>query len=419
MATSKLDYLKKYMDADSQNGTDKVKKKKKKHGGKKLHNIKVFDAQADYKSFDKDDTHDEQFDLIEEKPVLFAEDGATIFTKEYEEKELKKKTNWKTVESNKNTNKKRHDSSGDDLSPPRAAPRRKRHDSDASDMSPPRNRKKRHDSSGSDISPVRKNQPRRKRHDSSGSDFSPVRTKQDDDSDLSPQRMQARSDSDFSPERPSSKKNSKGKRSEIKPEIVKKAGLQSASELRKENEMRRLQEKEKFKKLDKETSGRGAETVHRDRSSGKKIDVKLEALKKRREEEQKFEEREKHAVWGRGVAQEKEHAKKLEDALHEISKPLARYKDDKDLDSLLKAQDREGDPMAAYMAKKKAKPLKNQPSKPTYKGPKPAPNRFNIMPGFRYDGVDRSNGFEKERFATINKMKTFKEAKHKWSVEDM
>ena len=45
----------------------------------------------------------------------------------------------------------------------------------------------------------------------------------------------------------------------------------------------------------------------------------------------------------------------IEEALHEISKPLARGKDDEDLDQHLRAQDREGDPMLAYM-KKKAKP---------------------------------------------------------------
>lgn len=57
--------------------------------------------------------------------------------------------------------------------------------------------------------------------------------------------------------------------------------------------------------------------------------------------------------------------------------------------------------------------------KPRYRGPAPPPNRFGIMPGYRWDGVDRSNGFERQVFAKEAEHKAVSESKYKWSTEDM
>lgn len=57
--------------------------------------------------------------------------------------------------------------------------------------------------------------------------------------------------------------------------------------------------------------------------------------------------------------------------------------------------------------------------KAVYRGPPAPPNRYNIMPGSRWDGLDRSNGFEKKFYESINSKKAREEEAYKWSIEDM
>jgi pre-mRNA-splicing factor CWC26 len=53
------------------------------------------------------------------------------------------------------------------------------------------------------------------------------------------------------------------------------------------------------------------------------------------------------------LKQVEEQKENLQQALHEMSKPLARYADDKDLEEHLRNQEREGDPMLEYIRSKK------------------------------------------------------------------
>ena len=55
------------------------------------------------------------------------------------------------------------------------------------------------------------------------------------------------------------------------------------------------------------------------------------------------------------VAQTKQNKEKVADYLHEVDKTLARYRDYKDLEMMLKEKEREDDPMLAYMKQKKEK----------------------------------------------------------------
>lgn len=59
------------------------------------------------------------------------------------------------------------------------------------------------------------------------------------------------------------------------------------------------------------------------------------------------------------------------------------------------------------------------PVKPRYRGPDPQKNRFDIWPGYRWDGVDRSNGYERRLFESIANRHAKAQEAYLWSVEDM
>ena len=54
-----------------------------------------------------------------------------------------------------------------------------------------------------------------------------------------------------------------------------------------------------FSKMDPSVSGKGSETVCRDKM-GRKKDIKMDRIKRREEERKEMEENEKFMEWGRG-----------------------------------------------------------------------------------------------------------------------
>ncbi|KAK3107918.1 hypothetical protein FSP39_025131 [Pinctada imbricata] len=292
--------------------------------------------------------------------------------------------------------KKRQYDSDSDASPPR----RKRQNSD-SDQSPPRKQRK----SKSDLSSQRK---QIKDFDSDQSP--PRRQKRDSDSDQSPPRRQKRgSDSDQSPPR-------KHKKDKMEQTLSgKKAGLSSAKDMKREAELLKQREDQAFKQIGDDVSGKNAKTVFR--KSGKHMKKQEEITPEERARKEK--QAAQYKVWGKGLKQAELQEATVEDTLHEMSKPMARYKDDEDLNSMLRDQHRAEDPMAAFINKKKTGSTGKTKAKPVYSGPAPPPNRYNIMPGYRWDGVDRSNGFEKSIFAKISNKKAVDAMAYEWSVQDM
>ncbi|RLM55812.1 hypothetical protein C2845_PM10G02290 [Panicum miliaceum] len=337
----------------------------------------------------------------------------------------------------------RHDSEeAQDMSPPRrrmrhdseepqdmSPPRRRRHDSEEpQDLSVPR-RRARHDlEEPKDMSPPR----RRRRHDSEEpKDMAPQRRKHQDSTkvdDLSPPRRrnmgQSPEDGDISPPR-------KGKKEGAQKQ-ARKAGLMTAEEVK--EDIRKIKEDEmlKFAAQDPSLVGKGAKAVFRDKE-GKRISE--EEMRKSKESEKP---KEIHIEWGKGLAQKREAEARFKELEAEKSKPFARTRDDPELDSMLKNRIRWGDPMAHLVKRKDPEVLledfgddekmkesgfivpQNIPSHSWLKrGVDPPPNRYGIKPGRHWDGVDRSNGFEKDMFKLKNEKQAMEQEAYLWSVSDM
>lgn len=158
--------------------------------------------------------------------------------------------------------------------------------------------------------------------------------------------------------------------------------------------------------------GVGTSTIIRDAETGRILD-KAEMKQKALEERLK-KERQTQMEWGEGLVQRRE-SELLQSKLElQSSQPFAILKSDDVLNEKLKQRYHWGDPMASNRIEKSSSRLK----RPMYKG-NAFSNRFGILPGHRWDGVDRSNGWEKERFKITSRRDAGKSDAYITSVEDL
>ncbi|XP_015948032.1 uncharacterized protein LOC107473017 [Arachis duranensis] len=188
-------------------------------------------------------------------------------------------------------------------------------------------------------------------------------------------------------------------KSNAAPVSDRKTSLISGKDIREEIDKKKKDDLMRFKMMDPSISGRGAVPVYRDKVKEARIS-KEEYLKSKQKVEEKPKEKEIES--GKGLAQKRE-------AEARMKEPFARSRDDPELDNMLKDRLRWGDPMAHLVKKKYPEPVlpdlgegeKMKESSfvvPQLKrGLDAAPNRYGIRPGRHWDGVDRSNGFEKEK----------------------
>ncbi|XP_034487294.1 BUD13 homolog isoform X3 [Drosophila innubila] len=355
-----------------------------------------------------------------------------------------------------------------DQSPPRrrreedqSPPRRQRD----SDQSPPRRRRDKDQSSpkrrrNSDQSPPRRRReedqspPRRQRD----SDQSPPRRRRDKDQSpprrrrnsprdrrqpTSPRRQRARDQSPpqrIKKESPANERKSRWSKARSsrtpspspppthKPKTMhtldgKKAGLQDAKSLKSETDKRRREEHQMFDQMSSEVSGRDADV--KVRSTGRRGRRARDAAAEDPEEQKRKEAHEQkkkqlYDRWGKGLKQLEDQQARHAEMTHEAAKPVARYANDEDLDRHLREQEHADDPMLQYMQEKRKKreQQSNKPVMPVYVGSYPE-NRYGIRPGYRWDGVDRSNGYEQRWFNKLNERRAVQDEAYKYSVEDM
>ncbi|KAL5601354.1 hypothetical protein BROUX41_002661 [Berkeleyomyces rouxiae] len=194
------------------------------------------------------------------------------------------------------------------------------------------------------------------------------------------------------------------------------AGLQSAAAISAQLKKRQREERAEFERAS--AGATESETVYRD-ATGRRIDVSMRraAARKAAEEADEKERREKQAL--RGDVQRDEARRKQERLEDAALMGVARHADDAELNRELKEQQRWNDPMMQFMQPKKETASKSGAAKgrPAYAGAAP-PNRYGIKPGYRWDGVDRGNGFEAERFKALNRRERNRGLEYSWQMDE-
>ena len=157
-------------------------------------------------------------------------------------------------------------------------------------------------------------------------------------------------------------------------------------------------------------------TVYRDR--GRKLDMAEEYVRAEAEAEAKRQDAKKEFDWGKGSKQKRDEDIAREELAAMKDEPFARTRDDPKLDQFLRDTIHADDPMKDW-TQRRATDQQRGPTKRVYKGPTPPSNRFGIAPGYRWDGVDRGNGWEAKRLSVQAKHANRKHNPSIWSGADM
>lgn len=194
------------------------------------------------------------------------------------------------------------------------------------------------------------------------------------------------------------------------------AGLQSAADVARQFAKRKREEQAAWEREQgkKGKDGNTEETVYRD-ATGRRIDISMRRQEARRELDEKARKEREEKEAQKGDVQRLERERRKEQLDEARFMPLSRTADDAELNREQKEVERWNDPAAQFLTKKKEG--KSATGKPLYKGAAP-PNRYGIRPGYRWDGVDRSNGWEAERFKAMNRRIRNTELDYAWQMDE-
>ena len=204
-----------------------------------------------------------------------------------------------------------------------------------------------------------------------------------------------------------------------------KSGLQTSKDFAQSEQKIRKRQREELAQYSA-NAGASGKTVYRDATGRKTAAPEIPDTNLIRQ---------KQRLANKGAYQKQQEERQRQEMEEASSIPLARGLEDEQMEERKKAVIREGDPMAMYAWKQQQEELAKQqkgqknnnhskgaafvPQKPVYKGPHPKANRYGIRPGYRWDGIDRGNGFEDRLLEALHSKGRKKEEAYKWSAADM
>lgn len=196
------------------------------------------------------------------------------------------------------------------------------------------------------------------------------------------------------------------------------AGLQTADQVTAALKRKEKAEKKAMQDAGLDPTGKAQETIYRD-ASGRVINVAMKRAEMRAKAEEEERKKEEELENRKGDVQRREKEARRQALQDAMVMGVARHADDEKMNAELRERERWNDPMAQLIASKKAtsKSKSGKISAKSYQGAF-EPNRYGIRPGWRWDGVDRGNGFERKWFAARNKAKDRADLEYAWQMDE-